>query len=193
MTQEVEKEIVLGNKQLISLFFVVVALCGVFFALGYMMGGNKAKPATSNLEASAAVPNASTISPAPATAAQDSEPPRETAPDPAAEAAPVEPASTAGAPTAVSSTPTVQTRPALETPVASDSGAMWLQVTALKRDDADKLVKTLREQNLPAVVAASSKPDLFRVLVGPYHQTVDLAEAKARLKGLGFANAFVQK
>ena len=35
---EGEKELVLGNKQLISLFFVVVALCGVFFAMGYMMG-----------------------------------------------------------------------------------------------------------------------------------------------------------
>ena len=31
-----DKELVIGNKQLISLFFVVVALCGVFFAMGYM-------------------------------------------------------------------------------------------------------------------------------------------------------------
>jgi hypothetical protein len=30
-------------------------------------------------------------------------------------------------------------------------------------------------------------------LVGPYHQTADVADAKARLKSLGFANAFVQK
>lgn len=66
-------------------------------------------------------------------------------------------------------------------------------MTALRRDDADKLVKTLREQNFPALLAESSKPDLFRVMVGPYHQTADVAEAKARLKSLGFANAFVQK
>ena len=38
-----EKELVLGNKQLISLFFVVVALCGVFFAMGYMVRGNSIK------------------------------------------------------------------------------------------------------------------------------------------------------
>ncbi len=38
-----EKELILGNKQLISLFFIVVALCGVFFAMGYMVRGNSIK------------------------------------------------------------------------------------------------------------------------------------------------------
>jgi len=61
MTQtDGEKELVLGNKQLISLFFVVVALCGVFFAMGYMIGRNTSKSATaslaSNTPAPAAVP-----------------------------------------------------------------------------------------------------------------------------------------
>ena len=54
MTQtEGEKELVLGNKQLISLFFVVVALCGVFFAMGYMIGRNTSKAAGANPDASA--------------------------------------------------------------------------------------------------------------------------------------------
>ncbi len=74
-----------------------------------------------------------------------------------------------------------------------EAGATYLQVAAQHRADANNLVKTLREQNLPAVVAASSKEDLFRVLVGPYHQTAQVAEAKDKLKALGFANAFVQK
>ena len=56
MTQtDGEKELVLGNKQLISLFFVVVALCGVFFAGGYMIGRNTSKSATANLEGTAPV------------------------------------------------------------------------------------------------------------------------------------------
>src|SRR4051794_33574892 len=33
-----ETEIVLGNKQLFSLLFVVFVLLGVFFAMGYVMG-----------------------------------------------------------------------------------------------------------------------------------------------------------
>jgi cell division septation protein DedD len=195
MTQEVEREIVLGNKQLISLFFVVVALCGVVFALGYMMGSNRSKPATVNLDAAATTGTASGISPTPAPAVpQETEPPRETAPP---DTAPTETASTTSP--ALTSTPTpsapkLETKPAQDTAAAEESsGATWLQVTALKRSDADSLVKTLREQNFPAVVANSSKPDLFRVLVGPYHQTADVADAKAKLKALGFANAFVQK
>src|SRR5579862_6859343 len=40
---EGEKELVLGNKQLIGLFFVVVALCGVFFAMGYLIGRNSTR------------------------------------------------------------------------------------------------------------------------------------------------------
>jgi len=201
MTQDGEKEIVLGNKQLISLFFVGVALCGVFFAMGYMMGRNTVKPATASVEAGAATSAASSVSPA-SVPPPESEPPRETAPDEGATASPA--AADVSATAQTPSTPaagtapaaSVQTKPALDapvTPVTPESGATWLQVTALRRADADNLVKTLREQKFPAVVAESSKPDLFRVLVGPYHQIADVADAKARLKALGFANAFVQK
>ena len=207
MTQEGEKEIVLGNKQLISLFFVVAALCGVFFAMGYMLGRKGEKPAVASPEASAApATNASSISPSPAPQAKDAEPPRETVPDETspAEAAATDASQTTAPATAAAGKSTtspapetpaasVQTKPALDTPVTPEAGATWLQVTALRRADADNLVKTLREQNFPAAVASSSKPDLFRVLVGPYHQTADVADAKARLKALGFANAFVQK
>jgi cell division septation protein DedD len=187
MTQaDGEKELVLGNKQLISLFFVVVALCGVFFAMGYMMGRNTSKPATVNLDANA--PATTAASPTPRS--QESEPPRETAGE-----EPQTPSPTPADPTP----PAPQTQAAHDTPTAAPatapdtSGAIWLQVTALRRADADNLVKTLKEQSFPAVLADSSKPDLFRVLVGPYHQTADVADAKARLKSLGFANAFVQK
>ena len=37
---ENEQEFVLGNKQLLSAFFVVVMLLGVFFAMGYIVGHN---------------------------------------------------------------------------------------------------------------------------------------------------------
>jgi hypothetical protein len=38
-----ERELVLGNKQLLGIFFVGTLLCGVFFAMGYVVGGNSAK------------------------------------------------------------------------------------------------------------------------------------------------------
>jgi cell division septation protein DedD len=182
---EGEKELVLGNKQLISLFFVVVALCGVFFAMGYMMG----RPTGKSL---AAVPETGSPALSPAPQPQESEPPRETA-QTEAQPPPVETSPPTVDPQPA---PATQTQAARDVPAAAgapDTVATYLQVTALRRADADNLVKTLREQNLPALLANSSKPDLFRVLVGPYSQTADVADAKARLKALGFANAFVQR
>ncbi len=202
MTQtDGEKELVLGNKQLISLFFVIVALCGVFFAGGYMIGRNTSKPATANLDGTA--PVAASPGSAAVPQSRDSEPPRETAGEEPPPASPAAADSQPSPATTTVSTPSAstQTQAAHDTPVIPaavpavipEGGAIWLQVTALRRTDADNLVKTLREQSFPVVLADSSKPDLFRVLVGPYHQTADVADAKARLKSLGFANAFVQK
>ncbi len=204
---EGEKELVLGNKQLIGLFFVVIALCGVFFAMGYTMGRPAAKTAAAGADATAA-PVAAAPQP------QEPETPRDTpqvdVPPPPAAATDTAP-SQAPAQAAATETQPARDTPAQPAPVAAippqappppspvakvavpQAGATYLQGTALRRGDADNLVKTLREQSLPAVLADSSKPELFRVLVGPYRQTADVADAKARLKALGFANAFVQK
>lgn len=211
--RENEKELILGNSQLISLFFVVVALCGVFFALGYMIGRNSTHSTLAGSEAPAAAANA----PAPAERPRESDttalppatqtPPAQEPPPAAAEPAtstvqtqsarelPAAPAPTAArgkesplpaAPAAKPASATAETQPL-------EAGASYLQVAALRHDDAAKLVRTLREQELPARLAESPKPEVFRVLVGPYHQPAQIAEAKAKLKTLGFANAFVQK
>lgn len=204
MTQaDGEKELVLGNKQLISLFFVVVALCGVFFALGYMIGRNTSKPLTANLEGAAPAAVAPGAAQSAARQAQDAEPPREAtggeteAPSGTQSevqtAAGIIDAKVQTSPAVTAPVQSVATQAAHDVPAVPEAGATYLQVTALRRADADNLVKTLREQNFPVVLADSSKTDLFRVMVGPYHQTVDVADAKARLKSLGFANAFVQK
>jgi cell division septation protein DedD len=205
-----EKELVLGNKQLVSFFFVVLALCGVFFALGYMIGRNSTKSSIAGLDSTPAAQTGE------GQRAQTSEPPSETAqadPGPAANAPPV---------TTTPETTASQTQPAHDAPevaatkpapaareatrettretardsgqlVTPEPGAMYLQVGALHRGDAETLVKTLREQKYPALLATSSKPDFFRVLVGPYRQTAEVADAKSRLKTLGFADAFVLK
>ena len=192
-----EKELILGNKQLISLFFVVVALCGVFFAMGYMVRGNALKGSAGTAE-DAAVQAAGGVK------RQQPEPP----PDGSAAAstpvtdAPVathaaDDTPTAPAPdtrpdqkTAADANARADGAPQLQTP---EAGATYVQVVALARGDAEATVKTLTEQHLPASLAPSSKEGLYRVLVGPYHQTSDVADAKSRLKTLGFSNTIVQK
>lgn len=211
-----EKELILGNKQLISLFFVVVALCGVCFAMGYIIGRNSSKPAVA---ADAPQPQA-----APPAHSQDPEPPRETgeatpdasaaspaAQDPGQVSSPAQPAETTSAvANGAGANDQMGTRPGrdvvqparaseAETSLVAASaasqpgGGSYLQVGAVSKVDAENLVRTLKEQKLPALMAESPKKGLFRVLVGPYRQTADLAEAKSRLKTLGFDNAFVQR
>jgi cell division septation protein DedD len=220
-----EKELILGNKQLISLFFVVVALCGVCFATGYIIGHNS-KPVTAEAPQTQAAPVAQDAAPARETpaagdataapnpaAAQDSAAPQPADPSvpadqtavagPASDEGPKQSAATeAAAPQPTASQPAIlqsakdsaesvrASAPAAPSPSGSGS---YLQVGAVSKIDAENLVKTLREQNLPALMAESPKKGLFRVLVGPYRQTADIAEAKSRLKTLGFDNAFVQK
>lgn len=41
-SEDGEFELVLGNKQLLSVFFIVVVLLGVFFTMGYIVGKNSA-------------------------------------------------------------------------------------------------------------------------------------------------------
>ncbi len=76
MTQtENEKELILGNKQLITLFFLVVAMCVKFFAFGYIIGRNGAKVTPAKAAAAAA----STTSPTPAAEAPAANPPVDSA------------------------------------------------------------------------------------------------------------------
>ena len=39
-----EFELILGNRQLLSVFFIVVVLFGVFFTMGYIVGRNNPPP-----------------------------------------------------------------------------------------------------------------------------------------------------
>jgi cell division septation protein DedD len=191
MSDNGEKELILGNRQLISLFFVVVALCGVFFAMGYMVRGNSLKGAAVTSEGAAAQNDGGVKR-------QQPEPPRDSGAQtpPATDAAPAATrAADDSAPTVADAKPTATEdtkvdAPKLQTP---EAGATYVQVVALARNDAEATMKTLNEQHLPATLAPSSKEGLFRVLVGPYHQTSDVADAKARLKTLGFSNTIVQK
>ena len=41
---EGEFELILGNKQLLSVFFIVIILLGVFFTMGYIVGRNSGHP-----------------------------------------------------------------------------------------------------------------------------------------------------
>jgi cell division septation protein DedD len=204
-----EKELILGNKQLISLFFIVVALCAVFFAMGYIVRGNSLKGSVPTVAENVAPASDGVVK------RQQPDPPRETASDaPSAEPPHIEthPADDAPQPSGASVEPrptqkldspkpeaykseAYKPEPAKSDSVKTDATepGTYIQVGALPLADAETTARTLKAQHLPASIAPSSKDNLFRVMVGPYHQTSEVADAKTQLKKLGFSDTVVKK
>lgn len=216
-----ERELVLGNKQLLAIFFAATLLCGVFFAVGYVVGGNSVKSGSnttaSGTDSTAAStdgkreePSAATSTSASSTAPADmTSAPADTGGLPSAEPqirdnpASSAPAAATPAPPPVAAAPEPPKTYQPPAPASSASsavfisvpepGASYVQVSAMARPSADSLVKILREAKMPAILAASSKPDLFEVLVGPYRVPITLADAKRKLTDLGYNGTITRK
>jgi len=217
-----ERELVLGNRQLLGIFFVATLLCGVFFAMGYVVGGNSTKAvsaadaATASDEGKRDEPqpqprndsSAAVTAPTTATSASGDT----GAQLPTAEPRVADNPAAAGAqpptpvPVTTQAVPPAQYIPPAKPPAAApapvaasvpvstpESGASYWQIAAEQRPAADGVVKDLRERGLPAILAKSSKPELFEILVGPYRSPLSLSDAKRKLTELGFDRLIVHK
>jgi cell division septation protein DedD len=80
--------------------------------------------------------------------------------------------------------------PAVSAPESGGGTLVSLQVAALRSSaEADKLVKTLRSKGYPVFVVNPSKEDparLIRVQIGPYASETEAAKVKARLGSEGY-------
>jgi len=176
-----EFELILGNRQLMSVFFIVVILLGVFFAMGYIVGRNSS-PVTG--------PDVATRRP-------ESKPLVETPPpQPREDPAPEAPKGTASQQgPAVPATPA---RPEAPTPGAvkqsarvdksaqPESGKTYLQLSAIDHDAAEIMVELLRKKSFPAITAeVPERPGVFRVLVGPVAEA-DVAKIRTDLQNASF-------
>lgn len=183
-----EFELVLGNRQLLSGFFVVVILFAVFFVMGYIVGRNST-PATqlaANRDQSSAV-TPSNVRPQPSsgTAPAAQNPPAEQPKDDAGSNPPAsEPQPTAQA----AQKPATKAEPPTAAPAAVEPvpGETYLQVTAVKQEVAETVAKTLKDKGFPALLSPGPAGKI-RVLVGPYADLAKLGQAKAELERLGFA------
>ena len=221
-----ERELVLGNKQLLGIFFVATLLCGVFFAMGYVVGGNSAKSAVAAAsgdapatpaggqrdEPGAALPAQQTTAasqtatdtganpmggdsgaqlPSPEPALKDN-PAAAQPPTSAPVAAVVPPPPAPISKTAPAPLPATNTEVTVYVSVP-EKGARYWQVTATPRPAADGLVQLLRDRHLPAILAESSNPKLYEVLVGPYRSDKPMADAKTKLIEIGGFDGLIQK
>jgi len=201
-----EFELVVGDRQLLSGFFIGVLLLAVVFAMGYVLGQNSPrspKLATEGVATNTGAPNrpqpASPAEPKPdttaaaatptgdaearGTAASDAPPQPTTQParDPSAPA-PAPPASATAA-------------PPVSAPVSAAedlANTSYLQVTAsASRSSAEAVMKTLEEGGYP-VILHNGPGTLTAVWVGPYTDRKPLAEAKSKLEKAGF-NPIIRK
>ena len=198
-----EFELVVGNRQLLSGFFIVVLLFAVAFAMGYIFGQNSPRSARVQPEgAPVASAPAETRPPAASPA-----PPPETPPIASVDSQSAESAAgaTPGTPEPV---PQPTTQPARESPAAAPPpppqsapaaaapaasavpspeaapGAYW-QVMALSQAEAEVVVKALKDKGFPASTSPGPN-NLVRVLVGPYKDTQSMGRAKTQLESAGF-------
>ncbi len=199
-----EFELILGNRQLLSVFFIVAILLGVFFAMGYIVGRNSSpvsstadgrKPdvtkqivVDSNRPSPTGSPAAQEQTPAAAakTSDQPSAPPQqaEKAPSPATKPSPAE-TKAAAAETGAASVP--------EEP---QSGQTYLQVAAVARAEAELFVDVLSKKGFHSLFApVPEKAGMFRVLVGPFKDAGSIAQARTDLQKAGFKgfDALVRK
>jgi DedD protein len=202
-----DTEITLGTAKLLGLFFGLVMVCAVFFALGYTLGrksdtGLTAASVAAPLQTSSnrSKPGGQASQPVPPMTFYKAVEQKDASPQltPATDTASTSPAAADQAASATSpsgaQSPSSQTEnpPDPMAPIAV--GSYFVQVAAVsKEDDAEALVDALKKKQYPAFVASSSSTDkLFRVQLGPFGDIKEAEGVRTRLVNDGY-NPIVKK
>jgi len=192
MASSQDTEITLGTGKLLVLFFGLVGICALFFALGYSLG-RKSEPAITTASAAVlpqTVPGTSKTNSGSATTPpmtfyksveqKDANPQLTPAADakPDTAAAPANAAAAQAAPNTPDPTTTLPT-----------ASSYFVQVAAVsKQEDADSLVDALKKKQYPALIAAPVPTDkLFRVQVGPFSDVKDAEAMRTKLIADGYS------
>lgn len=202
-------------RHLVLMFLAAVAVCAVFFSLGFVVGYNhspsRITPVTENVSSSGNIPP--TVNPPSGGPSQPSSEGLETenvTPESASSPKPLQPEPLPQEPSATSKPETRQLaeKPALEkrpksrpsrseqevsaSPATSTSGSQFaVQVMASKtRADAENLVKLLKAHGYHVFILtpqqAHTQDRLYRVQVGPFASRSQADHARDKLEAEGF-------
>lgn len=202
MASSQDTEITLGTAKLLGLFFGLVGICAVFFALGYTLGrksdsglaaattlaplraANGVKPGGSGAAASTPMTFYKAVE------QQNANPQLTSAAAVAAttDASRQQTAASSTSSAASSSGESVQTSNPPDPMAPVPATGYFVQVAAVsKQDDADALVDALKTKLYPAFVASNSTVDkLFRVQVGPFGDIKEAETMRSRLISDGY-------
>jgi DedD protein len=187
-----DTEITLGTGKMLALFFGLVALCAVFFGMGFSLGRSSVRVASADLPAATPAPGA-TLRPS-AVKTTSTTPPADMtfykavqSKDDATQPAPPDTSTTAPE-TAPASSPA-----ALDPAAVPPLNAYFVQVAAVsKAEDAEALVDALKKKQYPAFSTNTPTDKLIHVQVGPYADIKDAEAMRAKLVSDGY-NPIVKK
>jgi cell division septation protein DedD len=188
MASNEDTEITLGTGKMLALFFGLVALCAVFFGIGFSLGKNSAKPGDA---LTSAAPSA--IRPT-AVKANNPRPPSDLTfykavgqKDADAKLSPTTDAPTTASADSKAAADDGNAPPALNTVSSQSASAYYVQVAAVsKEEDAGALVDALKKKQYAAFAANTAGDKLFHVQVGPFSDIKDAEVTRGKLVSDGY-------
>ncbi len=181
-----DTEITLGTGKMLALFFGLVALCAVFFGMGFSLGRSSVRIASPDVPAAtsvttggqrpSAVKTTNTTTPADMTFYKAVESKDGNSQPAVKEAAADAPETTA---------PAAAATPDPAAPPSSNS--YYVQVAAVsKAEDAAALVDALKKKQYPAFSTNTPTDKLIHVQVGPYPDIKDAELMRGKLVSDGY-------
>jgi cell division septation protein DedD len=210
-TSDSETEILLGNKQLLGIFFVVALLLAGAFYGGFMVGrsstAKKTAITTAPDEAGTNAPAASGgethVVSSGSGGAADAGSNSSTDGSGSQELQPSSRSRTTDAPLGspkrkiASKSDSLTTEPTSATisdTFAPQVGEQFLQVAAVSRDEGEAVADVLRKKGFRAhAVPKPGNPRLYRVIVGPIRNPGELSSTRDALVRTGFREVILQK
>ena len=184
MAASEDTEITLGTGKMLALFFGLVALCAVFFGMGFSLGKNSSQSVASTQAAMAA----SSVRPT-AVKAAEPRPPSDLTFYKAVEQKDPNAELNAKATDATEAKPAAADNDAPPDPTAlvANPSSYFVQVAAVsKQEDAAALVDALKKKQYAAFAANTAGDKLFHVQVGPFADIKEAEGARGQLVKDGY-------
>jgi cell division septation protein DedD len=184
-----DTEITLGTGKMLALFFGLVALCAVFFGIGYSLGRSSVSRIASSDFPAAAASTTSGLRPS-AVKATGATPPADmtfykTVESKNGNGQPAAKDAAAAAPD--TSAPDATAGAAADPAVQPPSNGYYVQVAAVsKPEDAEALVDALKKKQYPAFSTSTPVDKLIHVQVGPYVDIKDAELMRGKLVSDGY-------
>ena len=186
MASTSDTEITLGTGKMLVLFFGLVALCAVFFGMGFSLGKNSVRSGSDPL-ASASGPGAARPT---AVKSNNPRPPSDLTFYKAVGQKDADAQLTANTPSTASAATKPQSADTNAPPdlnALSPQSAYYVQVAAVsKQEDAEALVDALKKKQYTAFAANTAADKLFHVQVGPFSDVKDAELARGKLVSDGY-------